>query len=434
MIAVILAAQCLIGRRTGGVLGAFLLLLAAYLAAAWLLRPLVLAIGQPRPSLDDSVADPRLAGLGYSAALSQLLPLAVVGLVASLVVFWICTRGKEGHWNLTHSAPVAGSIVLWFVGWMLRAVSLADPSNGLLNTVSLLAAVGAGAIILFDVRKPRSKQAGFLGVAVFGELVWSVEIASKAPILASVLWMLLRVLGRGRYRAWQVICTILGGLIAFVGIQEVKVQNGVLTSNDRFATAYPAPIQPILYFVRRFDHLSALADSYFAGAGRWLTVGEAVKQFLISLIPQQLLFDKGDNIGARWATEVRAYSVQSSNTGVHLAEGPIAEGYVLGGVWGIILESLVLALVCVGVCTLFVSRSSTLRLLAVALTTQPVLFERGLLGLGEGLGKAIQVTVIAGALLAYFKFIQNGASRRYSTYREFLPPQAADPDARMVVR
>ena len=219
-----------------------------------------------------------------------------------------------------------------------------------------------------------------LAVVVGGEFYWSIASASKAPILACVLWIVMKQFSDGRMTWRNFTFVAVGGVASFLVVQEVKVDHGILTSNDSFGQAYPVLLRPLLYLVRRFDHLSALGDAYFAGVGRWLTLPEVGRTLLTSFVPQQMLRDKGANIGIRWANEVRAYSVPNSNTGVHLAEGPIAEGYLLGGSVGIIIESVVLALVALLVLRCLCRESRYLRLLGLAITTPTHPVRTGLVG------------------------------------------------------
>ena len=262
-----------------------------------------------------------------------------------------------------------------------------------------------------------------LAVVVGGEFYWSIASASKAPNLACVLWIVMKQFSDGRMTWRNFTFVAVGGVASFLVVQEVKVDHGILTSNDSFGQAYPVLLRPLLYLVRRFDHLSALGDAYFAGVGRWLTLPEVGRTLLTSLVPQQMLRDKGANIGIRWANEVRAYSVPNSNTGVHLAEGPIAEGYLLGGSVGIIIESVVLALVALLVLRCLCRESRYLRLLGLAITTQPTLFERGLLGVGEGIGKSVQVALIGTCVLAVASRLtaQPGRSVAVTSSGYFVP-------------
>ena len=41
-----------------------------------------------------------------------------------------------------------------------------------------------------------------------------------------------------------------GGVASFLVVQEVKVDHGILTSNDSFGQAYPVLLRPLLYLVR----------------------------------------------------------------------------------------------------------------------------------------------------------------------------------------
>ena len=83
-----------------------------------------------------------------------------------------------------------------------------------------------------------------------------------------------------------------------------------------------------------------------------------------------------------------------TNVSVSLADGNINEGYVLGGYLGVVIGvAFIFALVLLGVRAL---RSSNVLFMTIGLTlvASPVLFERGILGSMEVLGKSLQAAVL----------------------------------------
>lgn len=121
-----------------------------------------------------------------------------------------------------------------------------------------------------------------------------------------------------------------------------------------------------------------------------------------ALVPRQFV-EKSDVVGARWGNEVRVLSRPGTEAGANLAEGPVAEGWVVAGWAGVAVSLLALFVLTIMVARILGSNSIFLAVLGLALTSQPYLFERGALAAAEGIGKGLQVAVVAGLVLAFLR-------------------------------
>lgn len=388
-----------------GYLGGIIAVQCSYFLLSYVIRPLILLWVQPEPRLGDSLADPRMASLGYEVALSAVLRVVGFGIMwfSAFAVIALLTlrRSKNRQRSLGTSPPVVTHNAAWAVliaGWAFRLTSLAVHST-ITDTLAAVGSVGAGALLLFHLKDRRLRdQITVVTLVSASELAWSVLSASKAPIFACGLWLLVAGINIGVQSKRRV---LLGGLVAagllviFPLVQQSKVAAGTFQDVQGSADAYPSIIRGVIPVVRRFDLVSAGMDSVSAGEGSWITGLEGLRRGVLSLIPTQLQADKPSSTGATWAVEVRGQTVEYSNTGVHLADGPIAEGYVIGGDIGVFVEVLLVALVTAVVAGGLSRRSRFCVLFGVSMLTQPFLFERGMLGIAEAVGKSLEVVVVA---------------------------------------
>ncbi|HEY3438844.1 MAG TPA: hypothetical protein VGK35_14260 [Actinotalea sp.] len=399
------------GARHRSIFGAVVALQCAYWGASYVVRPLILLLVQPQPRLGDPVADPRMAELGYENVLAGVLGVVAVGVCVYVVAATLVLRRSTASAETT-GRPVSASAgaALIVLGWLARLASIALHAP-VFATLALLGSIGTGVLILWHLhRLSRGTMLLAGSVLVVSELLWSLASASKAPVFACGLFVLVVVLRQGvtRRSATRAALVGVGLVLAFPLIQASKAALGMLVQTPAATASYPAALHGLMPFVRRFDLVSAVTDAYLAGPASWMSPVEAVHRAAAALVPSQLQLDKGDNTGALWAVEVRAVTVPGSNTGVHLAEGPIAEGYVIGGLQGVILESLLLLALTALVAWRLTRGGRFGVLFALAMTCQPFLFERGVLGAAEGLGKALQVSAVAVVLVSIVSLLQRG--------------------------
>ena len=401
MLLVELALLAAVARTAAGVLGALLYVQAGYWAIGYVVRPTLLLVVRPQPGLGDPIADPRLAIYGYEAAIAEALRIAVAGIGIYLVVVILAVRlarGRAARSTTRLSIRTGHAVVLLAIGWGFRLAFLATGNTGV-QTVAGLAAIAVGALVLFSPNPYRPWM--IIGI-LLSEFAWSYLTTSKTPAMAFALWFVIRILlDRKRVKRYLVVAAAIG-LVAFFAIQSAKVEQGRLTSSVAYADAYPLWARPVLPLIARFDALQPATDAWLAGPGSWLGPLEASGQFLTSLIPQFLVADVKPLAGYQWGAEVRVQSLNVS-AGANLAEGVFSEGWVIFGWSGVVVGSILLALATWATAGFLTSRHHFAVFLGLALTSAPLLFERGVLGIGEGLGKGLQVALIATLLVLFLR-------------------------------
>ncbi|WP_067542117.1 hypothetical protein [Nocardia crassostreae] len=402
-----------------GVVRIFLIAQTGYWSLSYVARPVVLLWTEPEPHYGDNVPDPRLAQFGYDDSIAMVLRPVVFGLwfYAALVVaytVWTRMRARRHPETVWCTAPFAGDpvfvqtlFVLYGLGTLGRLAAFATGNTGtagelespnpMINLITILATLGAVGLIVF-FRSPNGRTTALvLGAIVCGELLWTALVQSKTPIMGAALAIAVRfaMTGWTRAKVGGVLSISVLAVIGFGWLQSFKTTAAAKAEAAQVDAQYPETVQPFLSLLRRFDLLEAATDAWFAGPHSWLTPGEVARHALESLIPTQLLGAEKFRSGAAWAVEVRGGSVDMSTVSVSLAEGNINEGYVLGGYLGVALGvTLTFVLVLLWARALY-SRSLALAVLGLALIEVPVLFERGLLGTVETLGKYLQAVVLA---------------------------------------
>lgn len=395
-----------------GIARIFLLAQAAYWGMSYVARPVVLLWVQPRPRFGDNIADPRLATLGYDHGIAMVLQPVVFGLwvYTLLVVAYVIWRRRRGLTDPPRPADPDFIPTLWVaygIGLLGRAASYVTGNTSsagethaaspLLSFVTLMAVMGSLGLIIFI--RPASQKATFaiIGALTGMELMWTVIIESKTPILGAALAIAIRFSLTGWTRA-KVTAT---GAIAVLGIgafgwlQSFKESATAKAEARILDSSYPLTVQPFLSILRRFDLLEAATDSYYMAGRPWIAPATALQHALQSLVPSQLLGTTKFHSGTAWAREVRGASVDMSRVSVSLAEGNINEGYVLGGYVGVIVGvTFTFLLLLAAVRALHARNMIFFVAVGLALTELPVLFERGILGSMEVLGKTLQVAVL----------------------------------------
>lgn len=431
IIAALLLGLSVYAIRSATLYGALIVLQCGFFFVSYVVRPGLLLWVKPRPRYGDPIADPRLASLGYEDALQSVLRLVLVGIVVYCAGSAAILR--FGRWKTYAKLPDVLTnrigIALLAVGWASRIASLANDS-GLLATLATLGSVGAGVLLLRNVQaKLTPSNVAFLGAVLVSESVWSFQTTSKAPIFACGLWIAILALSSHRPRGRSVAAVAavgVGLLLIFPVLQGTKIANGSFAEVPGSTAAYPPVLQLALPVIRRLDLVSSATDAALSGPGTWLKPLEAMERAVLALVPSQLQYSKPSNSGAIWAVEVRSHSLQgSSNTGVHLAEGTIAEGYVIAGNVGIVVEMLCLIFASAAAVRWLTGRNRALVVLALFLLSQPYLFERGALGIFEGFGKGLEVMLVSIPLLAAeSRTMKYGVTRFRSTIHR-IPGQGS---------
>ncbi|MEU0501104.1 hypothetical protein [Nocardia sp. NPDC005998] len=391
----------------------FIIAQAAFWSLSYLARPLVLLAVQPEPHYGDNVPDPRLAELGYDRGIALVLHHVVFGL-------WVYAILIVGYaiWSRHHPIPAAPAMsvnpdfvpalaTIYAIGLLGRGASYAtgsighagdvDSANPILNFVGILATVAALGLIIF-IRPTRPRTTALLiGALLAGELIWTVVVESKTPILGAALAVAVRfaILGWTKAKVVGVLAIAVLGIGGFGWLQSFKTTESGKAEAVMISSAYPPTVRPFLSILRRFDLLEAATDAYYHGTGYWLTPAEEFRHAALSLIPTQLLGAPKFQSGTAWANDIRGASVDMTRVQVSLAEGNVNEGYVVGGYTGIVVSVGFTFLLLLAWAKALYSRYFPVVVLALALTGASSLFERGILGSMEALGKFLQAAVLA---------------------------------------
>lgn len=404
-----------------GVARVFLIAQTAHWSLSYVARPVALLWVKPEPHYGDNVPDPRLYQYGYDEGIAMVLKPVVFGLwvYAGLVLaYTVWTRARAVRPAGTVNPPrvpyfatdptfITTLIALYGLGTLGRLAAVATGSvgkagelespNPVINLITILATLGAVGLIVFYRNDNGRTTALVLGALTCGELLWTATVQSKTPVMGAALAIAVRFAMVGWTRTKVIGVFAITGLAigGFGWLQSLKTDAAAKAEAAQVDAQYPTVVQPFLSLLRRFDLLEAATDAWFAGPNSWLTPGEVATHAVQSLIPTQLLGAEKFRSGAAWAEQVRGGSVDMSTVSVSLAEGNINEGYVLGGYFGVALGvSITFALLLVWIHSLY-ARSFPLPVFGLALIEVPVLFERGVLGTVETLGKYLQAAVLA---------------------------------------
>ncbi|MGW4366397.1 hypothetical protein ACWEKT_12195 [Nocardia takedensis] len=419
-----------------GVLRVLLIAQALYWAMSYVARPVVLLSVHPEPRFGDNVADPRLADLGYDVAIGEVLRPVAFGLTvyAALMlvyVLWARTRPAPRFAALAGDPDLLWTLgVLYVLGTLARLASVAvgaagaagevESASPILSLLTMPATLGAVGAIVF-LRAEARTTAVLLGAVLLGELWWTTAIQSKTPVLGAALAIAVRfaLTGWSRAKLAGIGAVSVAGVAAFDWLQSLKSTPYLRAQSAVIDSAYPDSVRPFLSLLRRFDLLEAATDAYYTGPSSWLSPGEVAGHLARSMIPGQLLAEEKLHSGTAWANEVRGASVDMSQISVSLAEGNINEGYVVAGHTGIVVGVAFTAVVLVGWSRALYSRHLTAVMFGVALIEVPVVFERGMLGSAETLGKYLQVVVLA--------WLTNLVVVQWRRYREKTTTTAGPP-------
>ncbi|WP_029900192.1 hypothetical protein [Nocardia brasiliensis] len=396
-----------------GVARVFLIAQAAFWSLSYLGRPLVLLHVQPEPHYGDNVPDPRLAEFGYDRGIALVLEHVVFGLwiYAGLVVayaLWARQQPPPPQPALTRDPDFVPTLAAMYgVGLCGRAASVAtgsiggagdvDSADPILSFVAILATIAALGLIIFIRPAQPKTTALIIGGLLLGELAWTAVVESKTPIIGAALAIAIRfaILGWTKTKACSVAAIGVLGIGGFGWLQSLKQTEVAKAEAAVIDSGYPPLVQPFLSILRRFDLLEAATDAYFHGPGLWLTPTEALRHAATSLIPGQLLGSQKFQSGTAWAQDVRGASVDMTKVSVSLAEGNLNEGYVLGGYAGVLVCAVFTFALLLAWAAALHSRFFPIVVLGLAMTGASALFERGILGSMENLGKFLQAAVLA---------------------------------------
>ena len=396
-----------------GIARVFLIAQAVYWSLSYIARPVVLLWTLPVPQFADSIADPRLAGVGYDRGIEAALNPVVFGMwfyAALVVVYAVWSRRKTPTLQVSAASSDPNFFpTLWVVyvlGTLGRLVSYATGSTGsagdvssanpILDFVTTMATVGAlGLIVFARPTNPRS-TALLLAAMAGGEFLWTVAVESKTPVLGAALALAVRFAMTGWNRSTTIGIGFIGvGAVGAFGLLQSLKTSGSTQSVALVADAsYPASVQPFLSILRRFDLLEAATDAWYMNGRPWISGSDVVRNAILNFVPSQILGAEKFQSGTAWASQVRGSSVDMTGISVSLAEGNVNEGYVLGGYSGIVCSMLFTFVLLLLAVRWILARNVIPVVLGLTLIEFPVLFERGILGSTESLGKSLQAAIL----------------------------------------
>lgn len=391
-ITAVLAAQFRLGFSANVTARAIIQVQAVFWFLAFVCRPAYLLLNQPISPL--YLGDTRLVSLGYQEALVPVLAIVAVGQISFLVTL-VCIR----KWIIQLKHPLAssaravnlevlsGAFVLWIGGTLLYLIG----SAGYLGNSPLYflgACSGAGILIVFYQKTASRKTTLVLPLVLTSCVVMGVVSASKAPVLAAVLALLMRAISSGSKLGFKQISTyVLGTLGTFLIFQPLK---GIYTFS--LVSGGSTSIRTLLEsaqisILERFDGAIAVVDAYVVGQSNWLSPSQYAARFLEMSVPRSLFGLGVTSPGELWALEVRAQS-NPIQKGVSLAVGPSADGYLILGWLGVILFNAALALFVVYSCRNFESNKPLKVIFFSVWIFGPQFFEQSLLGIATGVSRS----------------------------------------------
>ena len=413
---ILLALQWAAAGRTSQPLASIFRSQAIFWGLAFVVVPTAMLLVTPPASFGDAFVDERIVAIGYEAGLTTVMWIVLAGQATFTALTWAYVRFRGTADIATpQNVTAAGLFLAFLVGVALRASWLAGIDSALLEALLPLGTVVSTIVLIYE------RQAGWpfrvLRVAVVvGEIVWSIEFASKTPVIAVAVALVIRFSWNANHRLkwWRITALGVLSLVGFFAIQTVKTEVSTRIEVAKAADTYPAVVGPAMPLLIRFDLAHAVADVAFLAPGSWIDAPEYLSRLWSEVVPRTVGSGKDDlTPGQRWAREVRAQTLGQPKTTVALAEGPIAEGYAVAGLVGVI--TLVSAVFTATIFTGFLLKRRSPFLLAwgASIISPPILFERGILGLAGGLVRGCE---IAAVLLVIF-WLAHSLTRSQSVHR-----------------
>lgn len=410
-LALLLLAQCWLAGR----FPPFVRVLFRFQALFWLIsycgRAVYLIVA--RPMNPDPIADPRLATTDYSTGLRSVLFVVLVGEVAFLVTMLVLSFIRLTHSVDSETAawqmPMSSVVGLIAVGWLGRLGHWLHTAS-LNRALSPLALIGVGLFVLF-FRRSGPRLGPWLVVVALSELLWSVASASKTPIISFLVaivlrWSSLMSREQARRRVPAIVGLILGSFLAIQPIKHINTASQVAEYNRSGPSWLVGPAASVL---ERTDLLARVTDAYYYPRRPWLGSSEYLKQLAQSALIKGPGW-RGQPVGALWNAQVTYASLanQGVPSGVSVANGTTAEGYVENGLTGTALESAVGCVITLLAGLALARRRVIATCIAGALVFGAGLYEEGLLSEVGALAKGIE----AAAFVILFSALGRQIARR----------------------
>ena len=365
-------------------------------------RSIYLLHYKPLPVYGVPLANGLLAVPSYGQGLRPIWSLADLGLAAFLVT--ALSVGKLGRVRRVYptgarpctaaaKATMVGLVGAGVLGGVLfygtKIASLAP-----VGKFSVLSIVGLGtAVLRYDWRRQHLRA--FVRSCCAVEIGLSLLSASKTPLLGAALILYVDP-NRKVASAKAVLGAASAVVVAFAIVESMKAgirpAPGAAVPPESWVQRISIPV------LNRFDQLDELAHAYQFGHHPYIPLSHIPRRVLFSAVPQELTGQQKVLSGVLWGERVVGVT-----SGVSLAPNLTPEGYVEGGISGIVIWNAVGALELIVVGRLITTRSRRHELLAMvvsmAMAGTGQLFEGGLIGGVEVAGLSVQLAVSA-ALIA----------------------------------
>jgi hypothetical protein len=394
----ILAAQFWFGFSTKSTARSIIQVQAVFWFLAFVYRPIYLLVEQPTSPV--YLGDTRLVSLGYPETLIPVLAIVALGQFAFLATLFVFRKLISKPQNMedspTHavnSEVLSAGFAIWAGGTILYLIGSAGylPNSPIFF---LAACSGAGILITFHQKSQTFKSKLVLPFVVVSCALLGVVSASKAPVLAALLALLMRAVSAGAKLGLK---KITGYTVATIGtfliLQPLKGINTFSLVSQGSTSILTLLESTQIAILERFDGMIAVIDAYVAGQGSWLSARDYTVRFIEMALPRSFFGLGTTSPGELWALEVRAQS-NPIQKGVSLAVGPSADGFLVLGWAGVIMFNIALGLFIVYSCVNFESNQALKVIFFSIWIFGPQFFEQSLLGVASGLSRSAIICFI----------------------------------------
>ena len=181
------------------------------------------------------------------------------------------------------------------------------------------------------------------------------------------------------------------GVAIFNLLQTRKLGQVVILQNTRYGDTLPWNLGFFLPVSQRFDQFPRLVDANIAGVGTLGGYYEWLVYFIRSLIWNPTTGRVERSFGQLWNSEVTNLSIKNAiKSDVSFAPGMIAESYIWGGLYSLIIGCSVMAVVFIMVANLL-ERGILFAILGMGIIGNGTLFEAGIISFGYKLTESFKI-------------------------------------------
>jgi len=181
------------------------------------------------------------------------------------------------------------------------------------------------------------------------------------------------------------------GVAIFNLLQTRKLGQVVILQNTRYGDTLPWNLGFFLPVSQRFDQFPRLVDANIAGVGTLGGYYEWLVYFIRSFIWNPTTGRVERSFGQLWNSEVTNLSIKNAiKSDVSFAPGMIAESYIWGGLYSLIIGCSVMAVVFIMVANLL-ERGILFAILGMGIIGNGTLFEAGIISFGYKLTESFKI-------------------------------------------